>query len=343
MTGPTPAVAAVRAAVRRVLTGQPAGSLVLVGCSGGADSMGLAAAAAFEAPRAGLRAGAVVVDHGLVHPPVAEQVAQWCTGLGLDPVQVHRVTVASAGRGPEAEARAARYRAFEQALTEHDAALLLLGHTLDDQAEQVLLGLARGSGARSLAGMPAARGPYRRPLLTLDRAIVAQSAQDQRLPTWEDPTNTDPRYARNRARHRVLPVLEDELGPGVARALARTATQLAHDADLLDQLAAELLAGTRDDRGDLRVPALAAAPAALRHRALRRAALDAGCPPGRLFHQHVLAMDALVTAWKGQGPVALPRARRLRRHGGMLSFEVADVQEESWTQRTSPGNCHRSS
>ncbi len=150
-----PPVAAVRNAVRASLAGLMPGDLVLAACSGGQDSLALAAALAFVAPRAGLRAGAVTVDHGLQEGSAehAARLMPTLSGLGLDPVLVATVAVAGPG-GPEAAARTARYAALEKTAADVGAAAVLLGHTLDDQAETVLLGLARGSGPRSLAGMP---------------------------------------------------------------------------------------------------------------------------------------------------------------------------------------------
>ncbi|HEY8720806.1 tRNA lysidine(34) synthetase TilS, partial [Pengzhenrongella sp.] len=185
MSGPAPAVAAARLAVRADLADLPDGALVLVACSGGPDSLALAAATAFVAPRAGLRAGAVVVDHGLQRGSarVADDAATACRVLGLAPVRVVRVDVGARG-GPEAAARTARYDALEAAAVELGAAAVLLGHTLDDQAETVLLGLARGSGARSLAGMPARRGSLRRPLLGLRRADTLAVCAALGLEPW---------------------------------------------------------------------------------------------------------------------------------------------------------------
>jgi tRNA(Ile)-lysidine synthase len=239
--GPGPAVAAVRHAVRACLRDLTAGDLVLVACSGGADSLALAAAAAFTAPRLGLRAGGVTVDHRL-QPGSGERaagVAVLLGQLGLDPVRNVAVTVAPAGPagGPEAAARAARYHALDAAAAECRAAAVLLGHTLDDQAETVLLGLARGSGGRSLAGMPARRGSYRRPLLAVRRSVTSAACAELGLEPWHDPHNADARFARARVRHQALPALEAALGPGVAEALARTASQLRTDAECLDDLA----------------------------------------------------------------------------------------------------------
>jgi tRNA(Ile)-lysidine synthase len=309
MPGPEPSVAAVRAAVRRALGDLAPGALVLAAVSGGADSLALAAGLAFVAPRARLRAGAVVVDHGLQDDSgeVAEAAAAACRGLGLDPVELVVVEVGDGGgSGPEAAARAARLRALETVATRLGAATVLLGHSRDDQAESVLLGLARGSGARSLGGMPPRRGPFRRPLLALPRAALRAAGAAQGLVPFDDPHNADPAFARSRVRTRVLPVLEAALGPGVAAALARTADLLRADADALDDLADSAAARLRAADGSLACAGLADLPPALRRRVLRAAALRAGCPPAALAAVHVAALDALVTAWRGQGPVALP-------------------------------------
>jgi len=282
------------------------------------------------APRAGLRGGGVTVDHGLQAGSAerAADVAALMTKLGLDPV--HRVTVTvappPAGAGPEAAARAARYQALDQAAGEHQAAAVLLGHTLDDQAETVLLGLARGSGARSLAGMPARRDPYRRPLLGLRRATTAAACADLGLAPWQDPHNRDARFARVRVRHRALPALEEALGPGVAEALARTAGRLRADADCLDDLAfaeSVRLRGAGPDPAGLDVERLAALPAAIRTRVLRDAAIMAGCPPGALAAEHVERIDALVTGWRGQRWVDLPGRVRAGRRDGQVWFASA--------------------
>jgi tRNA(Ile)-lysidine synthase len=305
VTGPHPAIAATRVAVRRELAQIKPGGLVLVACSGGADSLALAAAVAFEAPHAGLTAGAVLVDHGLQDGSlaVAVRAADQCRRLGLDPVEVVTVRVACSGSGPEAQARDARYRAFEEVAERVGAMAVLLGHTLDDQAEQVLLGLVRGSGARSLSGMPARRGPYVRPLLGVARATTTAACEAAGLTAWVDPHNSDPAYGRVRARA-LLPVLETELGPGTVAALARSADLLREDADALDDLAAQ--ARDKIGQGQVEVTALLALPRAIRTRVWRLLALEAGCPPGALFATHVEALDTLVTSWRGQGPIDLP-------------------------------------
>lgn len=330
MTGPDPAVAAVRSAVRAAVDDVPRGGCVVVACSGGADSLALAAGTAFVAPRLGLSARAVVVDHGLGagSADVAQAAAAACDSLGLD-TEVVRVAVVNEGQGPEAAARDARHDALTRSADRLGAAAVLLGHTRDDQAEQVLLGLARGSGARSLAGMPARRAPFRRPLLCLPRTTTERVCAVLGLSPWSDPDNADPAFARSRARTRVLPVLERELGPGVAAALVRTADSLRDDADALEALAVTLLESAGDP---LEVGLLAAAPRAVRHRALRAAAVAAGSPAGAVTRDRVLQCDALVTDWHGQGPVHLPGGVLATRACGRLTIAVsADA-----TARTAP-------
>ncbi len=323
----TPPIADVRRAVRGALDGLPSGALVLVALSGGPDSLALAAAAAFEAPRAGLRAGAVIVDHGLQSgsADVAARAAQQATGLGLAPVRVERVSVGAgrgSGGGPEAAARTARYAALERAASELDAAAVLLGHTLDDQAETVLLGLARGSGAASLQGMPAQRGmgsggrTWRRPLLGIRRTTTVQACADAGLEPWTDPQNADPAFTRVRVRESVLPLLEAELGPGVAEALARTAEQLREDAEALDSFAGELaedLAEHAEAGISLDARALLANPPALRQRLIRLAvSSEFGVA---LSRAQTLEVARLVTDWHGQEGVDLPGVRVVRRDG----------------------------
>jgi tRNA(Ile)-lysidine synthase len=313
---------AVRAAVRTALADLAPSALVLVACSGGPDSTALAAAAAAEGPRAGLRVGAVVVDHQLQEASgaVAAATSRWLRTAGLDPVEVVPVTVSGAG-GPEDAARRARYAALEAAAERFGAAAVLLGHTRDDQAETVLLGLGRGSGARSLAGMASRRGRYRRPLLALPRATVHQALPES-APVWTDPHNADPAYRRVRVREEVLPVLEAALGPGVSAALARTADLLRADADALTELADRAYADLGADPTALDLAALADLPAAVRSRVLRTAAIAAGAPPGALRAEHIAALADLVTQWRGQGSPALPGGVRAHRGCGRLSLRA---------------------
>jgi tRNA(Ile)-lysidine synthase len=250
-------------------------------------------------------------------------------GLGLDPVEAVPVTVAAGPGtgGPEAAARGARYQALDEVAGRTGARAILLGHSLDDQAETVLLGLARGSGARSLAGMPSSRGHYRRPLLGVRRATLRVACDALGLLPWDDPHNADPAYARARVRHQALPALETALGPGVAQALARTAGQLRTDAEALDELATAQVPLLRDPDGGWLAGPLAAAPAAIRARVLRMAAIEAGSPPGKLTARHVDALDALVTRWHGQRWATLPGGVRAMLQCGRLTFAVTARQD----------------
>lgn len=320
--GPAPEVAAIRTAVRACAADLAPGDLVLAACSGGPDSLALAAALAFVAPRAGLRAGGVSIDHGLQDGSAsrAASVVSAMSALGLDPVRAITVSVGGAG-GPEAAARTARYDALGRAAAECGAAAVLLGHTLDDQAETVLLGLARGSGPRSLAGMPPRRGVFRRPLLTVRRSVTVAACAALGLDPWHDPHNADRRFARVRVRLDALPALEAALGPGVAEALARTAGQLRDDAEVLETIASqeseELALGSRLMSAD----SLAGLPGAVRSRMLRSAALAAGCPAGALTAAHVARIEELVTGWRGQRWIDLPGGVRATRKAGKLCFE----------------------
>ncbi|TDB79231.1 tRNA lysidine(34) synthetase TilS [Micromonospora sp. KC721] len=325
MAALAPPVAAVRAAVRRALTGLSGDGPVLVACSGGADSLALAAAVAFVASRAGRPAGLVTVDHGLQAGSAgrAAAVARWAVEAGLDPVEAVPVTVAGRPGGPEAAARDARYQALAAAARRHRAAALLLGHTRDDQAETVLLALARGAGPRGLAGMPARRDldgvPLLRPLLDVTREQTRAACAALGLTPWQDPHNTDPSYARARVRADVLPVLVGALGEGVLDNLARTARLVAADTAALDELADAALAAARvGTEGALSAGALAALPRAVRTRVLHAWARELGASPAALSHRHVAALDALVTDWHGQGATALPGGMRVARRDGRL-------------------------
>jgi tRNA(Ile)-lysidine synthase len=315
-----PSVAAVRHAVRRGLADLAPGARLVVACSGGADSLALAAATVFEGRELGWYVVGATVDHGLQEGSAqrAEAVVAQLARLGVDETVGARATVDAPGLGPEAAARAARYALLDEIRDRFDAEAVLLGHTRDDQAETVLLGLARGSGGRAIAGMRRAFGGYRRPLLDVAHDDTVTACRVEGIEVWDDPHNADPSYTRVRVRERVLPVLEKELGPGVAEALARTADLLRPDMELLDAYAEQSLADVTVGAG-LSVDALHALPVAIRTRVLRLAAVEAGAPAGELFHQHVSAMDALVTGWHGQKWVDLPgRLRAVRRDGVLL-------------------------
>jgi len=332
-TGLEPAVAEVRLAVRRALADLPAGATVVVGLSGGADSLALAAAVAFEAPKLAVTAVTVTVDHRLQpgSADAAADAAAKARNLGLD-ARVVEVGVGTDG-GPEAAAREARYRAIRAAAADVGAAAILVGHTLDDQAETVLLGLARGAGGGSLQGMAAASDlegvPLLRPLLDVRRATTRAACAAEGLEPWDDPHNAERRFARVRVRESVLPVLEAELGPGIAEALARTAAQLREDAEAFDEMIDETIEDIVEhaEAGiSVSVAALAANPAALRHRIIRHVvAAEFGVSLTRV---QTLEVARLVTDWSGQGPLDLPGCRA-RRDGGRLVFAAAVAPDPS--------------
>ena len=308
--------------------------LILVACSGGPDSLALAEAASFFSRRGDYRVGAVVVDHGLQEgsAAVAERTRQKLEAMGLAPVLVRQVTVPTSGMGPEAAARTVRYAALDAAVEELHADAVLLGHTLDDQAEQVLLGLMRGSGTRSLAGMPAVRGKYLRPFLGLRREATLEICEHAGLDPWHDPSNRDSAYARSRVRTEVLPFLEEKLGPGIAEALFRSSRILSADADYLDEKAARTFeklrlnppAGTGTEGAELLLPEapLRDLPAALRQRVLALAALALG--GAQPSYERLAAVESLLRRTGSAGPVQLvgkvsvyrqPRGKAVH-HGG---------------------------
>lgn len=318
----TPAIADVRRAVREAWMrhGVVSGDRILVACSGGADSLALAAASVFEGSRIGVLVGAVIVEHGLQPETkaVAEATAKTLAELGASPVEVRAVKVAKTkAGGPEAAARTARYAALDAAADELGAKFVMLAHTLNDQAETVLLGLARGSGNRSLNAMAEVNGRYLRPLLGIERQTTVAFCEDSGLKAWHDPQNSDGKFARVRARNKVLPVLEAELGPGIAQALARTAEQLREDEAVLAPLAQNFFGSFVSLKATSIEIALAefqAAPFAIRHRVIAMALKVLQAP--EFARVHIRAIDALVDEWHGQKPLSLPgvRVERTARH-----------------------------
>ncbi|WIY05010.1 tRNA lysidine(34) synthetase TilS [Amycolatopsis mongoliensis] len=308
MTGT--AVAAVRRAVRGFLDSVEVPPELCVAVSGGADSLALCEATAYVGHHRGHRVRALVVDHGLQEgsAKIAGDAAAAAKSLGADEAEVRRVDVTGPG-GPEAAARKARYRA----LAGHD--LVLLGHTLDDQAETVLLGLGRGSGPRSLAGMRPHDPPWGRPLLAVPRATTRAACAELGVEPWDDPHNAEPRFTRVRLRTEVLPLLEDVLNGGVSGALARTASQLREDSEALDTMADMIFTRAGGSEG-LDAGVLAAEPAAIRRRVIRRWLLQSGVR--ELTDAHLRAVDDLVARWRGQGGVWLPGNLEARRAHGRL-------------------------
>jgi tRNA(Ile)-lysidine synthase len=316
-----PARAAVRNAVRPALGG---GGLALVACSGGADSLALLAASVFEGRRVGTRVVGAVVDHGLQEGSGGHtaQVVTQMAALGVDETASIQVTVDPGPGGIEAGARLARYAALAQLALHFGAQVVLLGHTQDDQAETVLLGLARGSGGRSLQGMrrrfEEGQVAFVRPLLDLTRAQTEAACRADGIEWWSDPHNEDPRFMRSRVRRSVLPVMEQELGPGIAEALARTADQLREDMDVLDSLAEAVYEQAQVTDG-IDVGQVKQVETAILTRCVRRAAVDAGAIPSELTRAHVLAALGLLGSPGGK-QVQLPGHITAYAEGDVLRF-----------------------
>ncbi len=298
---------------------EKASARVLIGVSGGADSLALAVATHEEAQHNGVEVIVLVVDHGLQEgsEKTAQSAADNLKKIGLEKIEIVRVNVEIVD-GLEASARRARYGAFEEAIIRYSPDFFFLAHTKNDQAETVLLGLARGSGTRSLSGMAEDNGIYIRPILHIDRGTTEEVCRENNLTAWVDPHNSDESYARVRARKNVLPILEKDLGPGIIDALSRSARILREDADALDHYADDFLKAKNSE--DLDAELLAALPKAVRSRVLRRVILTAGSPTGSITAHHVAAVEALITAWHGQGEVSLPGGVKVGRISGRLSL-----------------------
>lgn len=315
----TQAVVALRNAVKPLLEKLEAGDNVLVAVSGGADSLALANVVLLESKALAIRPLAVTIDHQLQNSSAAqaEKVARQLTEMGYEKVFIEKVVVTTEA-GLEAGARSARYKALAQCAEKTNAAKIFLGHTRDDQAETVLLGLSRGSGARSLSGMAQVNGKYVRPFLSITRQETEQACKDLGLEFWNDPHNFDTEFTRVKIRREILPLMESKLGPGISAALARSASLLRDDADALDDLAATEISHL--NLADIDCDYLAALPRAIRTRILRSAVYACGAPEGSISADHVAAIEALVTSWRGQGALALPGGVKVERISGRLSL-----------------------
>jgi tRNA(Ile)-lysidine synthase len=313
------ATVAIRNAVKEELQKCEAGDCILVAVSGGADSLALAYATLLESAPLALNVVAVTIDHQLQNQSAeqAETVEKQLRKMGYQDVVVSKVNV-SLESGVEAGARAARYEALQRIAAEKKARKVFLGHTRDDQAETVLLGLARGSGTRSLSGMASENGIYVRPLLSITRQQTVGSCDEVGITYWSDPHNENRDFTRVRVRHDLLPLMEEKIGPGIAAALARSAALLRDDADALDEMAAQII--SRLNLADLDCSELEALPRAIRTRIIRSAIYAAGAPSGSISADHIASAEALVTSWHGQGVVSLPGGVKVERISGRLSL-----------------------
>ena len=315
----TSALLELRNAVRPFLENLTAGDSAIVAVSGGADSLALAYALIKEAPNLAITLIAVTVDHQLQTGSAdqAKKVQEQLKAMGYQEVIIEKVSVVEKS-GIEADARTARYAALDAIAHAYGASQVFLGHTRDDQAETVLLGLARGSGTRSLSGMATVNGKYARPFLQLTRVQTIAACAEAAIIPWNDPHNVNEKFSRVRVRNKVMPIMEEEIGPGIAAALARSAAILRDDADALDEMAQAVI--SRVDLSDLDCAALAELPRAIRSRVLRAAIYAAGAPSGSVSADHLSGVEALVTSWRGQGEASLPGGVKVARISGRLSL-----------------------
>jgi tRNA(Ile)-lysidine synthase len=310
-------------AVQNLLKDFDAGDYVLVGCSGGADSLALAWTTLVVGKRLELKTGVIIVDHQLFPESnsVALNAKKQCEDLGIEEVIIKKVNVEQTHEGLEAAARIARYEAFENVLQETNAQVILLAHTQDDQAETVLMRLTRGSGAKSLSGMAQVSGKYLRPFLHLRKKLVHDSLDLIGLKAWQDPANTDHQFLRVKVRHELMPKIVEVLGESAISSLDKTSQLLRLDNQALEDLAQQFFGSQKDVKTKgLEISELEKLPEAIRTRVLRICAIASGVHPGPFSFEHIEAIDALVKNWHGQGNVDLPGFIQATRVNGSLRF-----------------------
>ena len=315
----TPALLELRKAVRFWFEKLEPNSKVCIGVSGGADSLALAAAAKLEANNFPIDLVAVIVDHGLQEnsAEISQFAKQQLTKLGFEDIFIGKANVQITD-GLEASARRARYKVFQQAIETYNPNIFLLGHTKNDQAEGVLLGLARGSGTKSLSGMQEVSGNFVRPLLGIDRVTTEIACREANIEFWVDPHNSNQEFTRVRVRENILPLLENEIGPGIIDALARSAKILREDATALDEWAESIF--RQVEPMDIEISILVGLPVAIRSRVLRMAIYAAGAPVGSISAAHLEPIEAFVSDWRGQGHTSLPGGVKVCRISGRLSL-----------------------
>ena len=319
MSVKTPALLELRNAVRFWFQKLDANSKVCIGVSGGADSLALAIVAKLEAADFNLDLVAVIVDHNLQEnsAEVATSTKKKLESIGYSDIFVGKANVLVTD-GVEASARRARYLVFQQALETYGSKVFLLGHTKNDQAEGVLLGLARGSGTKSLSGMAEISGPFIRPFLNVDRSTTQAACDESGIEYWSDPHNLNTEFTRVRIRENILPLIEKEIGPGIIDALSRSAKILREDATALDEWAERTFGEV--DPTDIEISFLVSLPIAVRSRVLRLAIYAAGAPSGSISATHLEPIEAFVSDWRGQGHTSLPGGVKVCRISGRLSL-----------------------
>ena len=291
-------------AVSNLLKDFEPADLILVGCSGGADSIALVWSASVVCKRLNLNLGVLIVDHQLIAESnqVAENTKKQCAEFGINQIIVKKIKVVLENEGLESAARKARYKAFEEVIKETNAKALMLAHTQDDQAETMLMRLTRGSGAKSLSAMSEVSGKYLRPFLHVRKFEIKDALEKEDIKYWNDPANSNSDFLRVKVRNELIPKLIEVLGDSVVEALDRTSMLLKNDNDILDQIALNHYQENRQ----LLISKLEDLPSAIRTRVIKLAALDAGVNPGPFSFEHIEAIDALVTNWHGQSHIDLP-------------------------------------
>ncbi|MFZ9908256.1 MAG: tRNA lysidine(34) synthetase TilS [Candidatus Nanopelagicales bacterium] len=278
---------------------------ILVACSGGADSLALAWTSQVVTKRIGLNLIAVIIDHQLIKESsqVAQDAKKKCEDFGIEKVVIKQIEVKDDKDGLEAAARKARYEAFEELVNEFNAKAVLLAHTQDDQAETMLMRLTRGSGAKSLSAMKEVSGKYLRPFLHIRKQVLVDALEKENISYWQDPANTNYKFLRAKVRHELMPKLIEVLGDSAIDSLDRTSGLLKEDNEALESIALESYEKLNKE---LKVQELEKLPTAIRKRVIKIAALNSGVTPGPFSFEHIEAIDALVTNWRGQGNVDLP-------------------------------------
>ena len=292
-------------AVKNLLKDFEPADNILVACSGGADSLALAWTSQVVTKRIGLNLIAVIIDHQLIKESsqVAQDAKKKCEDFGVEKVVIKQIEVKDDNEGLEAAARKARYEAFEELVNEFNAKAVLLAHTQDDQAETMLMRLTRGSGAKSLSAMKEVSGKYLRPFLHIRKQVLVVALEKENISYWQDPANTNYKFLRAKVRHELMPKLIEVLGDSAIDSLDRTSELLKEDNEALESIALESYEKLNKE---LKVQELEKLPTAIRKRVIKIAALNSGVTPGPFSFEHIEAIDALVTNWRGQGNVDLP-------------------------------------
>lgn len=324
-----PLVQAVRRSLDSVGLSRP-GVSVVAALSGGPDSVALLDALLRAARKSGMSVVAAHLDHALRQDSAADALfcEELCDRLKVRLRSGRTRPNAKALRegGLEEAARLTRYSFLRRVAREENASAIVLGHTLDDQAETVLMRLVRGSGALGLSAMKPWDGELLRPLLETRRDAVLAHISAYRLPYRSDPSNTDTTFIRNRVRHELIPLLEQRFNPNIAEALGRTARTLFEEhsalrevaAQLLDRAAASSVLGTAFE-----LSVLKSAPEGLGKTALREALRRFGGLRSVSF-VHIERLFGLVNQGRGGSSLPLPGSRTATVRQGRLILTGQD-------------------